>query len=79
MRKLLITTLLALAGLFPVAAMNDDGHVLTDLWNKYEEARKADRPQKEAEILAEIRQKAQKQHLPVDFYDAATQYVSAVQ
>ena len=80
MRKLLITTLLALAGLFPVFAMNeDDGHVLTDLWSKYEEARKADRPQKEAEILAEIRQKAQKQHLPVDFYDAATQYVSAVQ
>ncbi len=79
MRKLLITTLLALAGLFPVFAMNDDGHVLTDLWNQYEEARKADRPQKEAEILAEIRQKAQKQHLPVDFYDAATKYVNTVQ
>jgi hypothetical protein len=80
MRKFLITTLLALAGLFPVFAMNeDDGHVLTDLWSKYEEARKADRPQKEAEILAEIRQKAQKQHLPVDFYDAATKYVNTVQ
>ena len=78
MRKLLITTLLALAGLFPVAA-EDNGHVLTDLWNQYEEARKADRPQKEAEILAQIRQKAQKQHLPVDFYDAATQYVYTVQ
>ena len=79
MRNLLITTLLALAGLFPVAAMNDNGHTLTDLWKKYEDARKADRPQKEAEILAEIRQKAQKQHLPVDFYDAATEYVNTVQ
>ena len=79
MKNLLITTLLALAGLFPVAAAGEDGHVLTDLWNKYEEARKADRPQKEAEILAEIRHKAQRQHLPVDFYDAATQYVSTVQ
>ena len=79
MRKLLITTLLALAGLFPVAAANDKGHVLNDLWDKYEEARKADRPQKEAEILADIRQKAQRQHLPVDFYDAATLYVNTVQ
>jgi hypothetical protein len=79
MKNLLITTLLALAGLFPVAAANDKGHVLNDLWDQYEEARKADRPQKEAEILAEIRQKAQRQHLPVDFYDAATLYVNTVQ
>ena len=79
MRKLLITTLLALAGLFPVAGASGDGHVLIDLWNQYEEARQADLPQKEAEILSQIRQKAQKQHLPVDFYDAATQYVYTVQ
>ena len=79
MRNLLITTVLALVGMLNAAAMNEDGHVLTDLWRKYEDARKADRPQKEAEILADIRQKALKQHLPVDFYDAATEYVNTVQ
>ena len=79
MRNLLITTVLALVGMFNAAAMNNDGHVLTDLWQKYDDARKADRPQQEAEILADIRQKALKRHLPVDFYDAATEYVGTVQ
>ena len=79
MRNLLITTVLALVALFPAAAMDNEGHVLTDLWNQFQQARKADRPQKEAEILAEIRKQAQKQHLPVDFYDAATEYVNTVQ
>ena len=79
MRNLLITTVLALVGMFNAAAMNNDGHVLTDLWQKYDDARKADRPQQEAEILADIRQKALKRHLPVDFYDAATEYVGNVQ
>ena len=79
MRNLLITTVLALVGMFNAAAMNNDGHVLTDLWSKYDQARKADRPQQEAEILADIRQKALKRHLPVDFYDAATEYVKTVQ
>ena len=78
MRKLLITTVLALVGMVNVAAM-DDGHVLTNLWRKYEDARKADRPQTEAEILADIKKQALRQHLPVDFYDAATAYVNTVQ
>ena len=37
-------------------AMNNDGHVLTQLWDRYESARKADRPQKEAEILSQIKE-----------------------
>ena len=49
------------------------------LWKQYEEARKADRPQQEAEILTKIKTEAQKQRLAVDFYDAATQYVETVQ
>ena len=32
-------------------APDKDGHVLTALWKQYEDASKADRPQKEAEIL----------------------------
>ena len=55
-----------------------DGHVLTALWQQYEQAVKADRPQTEAEILSKIKTEAQAQHLPVDFYDAATQYVETV-
>ena len=60
-------------------APDKDGHVLTALWKQYEEARKADRPQQEAEILTKIKTEAQKQRLAVDFYDAATQYVETVQ
>ena len=60
-------------------APDQDGHVLTALWKQYEEASKADRPQKEAEILERIKTEAQKQHLPADFYDAATKYVGSVQ
>ena len=59
-------------------APDKDGHVLTALWKQYEEASKADRPQKEAEILEKIKTEAQKQHLPADFYDAATTYVEVV-
>ena len=76
---------LAAAALFLIAplmnahpAPDKDGHVLTALWKQYEEARKADRPQKEAEILAKIKKDAQSQRLPADFYDAATRYVETV-
>jgi len=77
-----IFTLLALAlasALSFPEPMNDDGHQLTALWAQYEEARKADRPQKEAEILSQIKKEAMDRRLPVDFYDAATKYVSTVE
>ena len=60
-------------------APDQDGHVLTALWKQYEDASKADRPQKEAEILTKIKAEAQKQHLAADFYDAAVSYVASVQ
>ena len=78
MRKLLILAMLLLGGMFPAFAMDNSGHVLIELWRQYEEAQKADRPQKEAEVLAKIKAEALKKNLPVDFYDAATQYVYAV-
>ena len=59
-------------------APDQDGHVLTALWKQYEEAAKADRPQKEAEILEKIKTEAKKQRLAADFYDAATKYVDVV-
>ena len=60
------------------ALIMNDGHILTDLWTKYQEAKNADKPQTEAKILQEIKAKAQEQHLSVDFYDAATLYVETV-
>ena len=63
--------MLVLTGIFNAFAM-PDGHVLTNLWKHYAEAQKADRPQLEAELLAQIKEEAIRQHLPVDFYDAAT-------
>ena len=77
---------LAAAALFLIAplmnanpAPDKDGHVLTALWKQYEDASKADRPQKEAEILSKIKAEAAKQRLAADFYDAAVKYVESVQ
>lgn len=56
-----------------------DGHQLTALWKKFEEASKADRPQTEAKILSQIKEEAVRRRLPVDFYDAAKAYVNSVQ
>ena len=61
------------------SAPDKDGHVLTALWKQFDEASKADRPQKEAEILTKIKAEAQKQRLAADFYDAAVRYVESVQ
>ena len=65
----------------PVIASDeaDTGHVLRDRWAEYEKARKADRPQKEADILLDIRSEAMRRHLPADFYDAGSAYVATVQ
>lgn len=79
MKRMLMTWLLAaLAGVVTLGAQ-ESGHQLTSLWKEYEKAHKADRPQKEAAALSNIKEAAVKQHLPVDFYDAATLYVNAVQ
>ena len=51
------------------------GHVLTARWTEYEKAQRADRPQRQLEILEEIRTEAMRQHLAADFYDAASEYV----
>ena len=79
MKRVLFTWLLALcAGAVMHAQSMSDGHILTALWKQYEDAQKADRPQLEADILAQIKEEAIQKHLPVDFYDAATAYVNTV-
>ena len=57
--------------------MDKNGHVLTARWAEYEKMQKADRPQKVAEILLDIREEAMQRHLPADFYDAGTDYIRA--
>ena len=47
-----------------------EGHALKSLWKQYDEAHAADRPQKEVEILQQIREEAQKKRLHLDFFDA---------
>ena len=81
MKRMLITGILAwLAGSISLFAQEmNDAHVLTALWKQYEQAHKADLPQKEADALSKIKAEATERHLPVDFYDAATAYVSTVQ
>ena len=80
MKRMLITGILAvLAGSISLFAQEmNNAHVLTALWKQYDQAQKADLPQKEAEVLARIKEEAVQRHLPVDFYDAATAYVSTV-
>ena len=80
MKRIFFTGLFALlASVVSIAKPMNDQHVLTSLWKEYEEASKADRPQKEAEILTRIKQEALEKHLSVDFYDAATLYVQTVE
>ena len=55
-----------------------DGHELTELWSDWNAAVQQDRPKREAEILAEIRRRAEKRRLAWDFYDASRKYVEVV-
>ena len=85
MKKYVLTAFAAVVSLLIAPMMNanpapdQDGHELAALWKQYESARKADRPQTEAEILSKIKTEAGKRHLAVDFYDAAVLYVETVQ
>ncbi len=64
---------------FSFLAHAGDGHALTFLWKKYDEAHAADRPQKEAEILLQIREAAASGRHSLDFFDAGRKYVEAVE
>lgn len=79
MKKFLIVFSLITVSLTGIYAMNhsigtdkrkDDGMNMKSLWKNYEEANKADKPQKEIEILDEIKALAKQQGLPWDFYHA---------
>ena len=87
--RLVAATVLFLAALISVKLIassmtqtpktDENGHILLSQWSEYEKARKADRPQREAELLQGIRAEAMQRHLAADFYDAGKEYVYAVQ
>ena len=77
MKRILTTLGAALLAAVTLFAQTD-GHMLTDLWKKYEKAKKSDLPQQEAALLKQIKEEAAAKRLPVDFYDAATEYVNTV-
>ncbi len=54
-----------------------DGHVLTELWADWRKAVQQDRPKRQADILARIREQAISQHIAWDFYDASERYIDA--
>ena len=47
-----------------------DFHVLTDLWEQYEQAYRKDLPKDQLKILEQIKKEAGSKRLPWDFYDA---------
>ena len=52
-------------------------HVLESMWKTYDEAAKADLPQKMMEISADIRKEAFGRRLAWDYYDASLKYIDA--
>lgn len=54
------------------------GHVLTHMWASYFKAEKAGQTARSVEILSEIKDKAMKEHLTWDFYDASVRYVDVL-
>ena len=70
MKKLLLVISL-LASLF--SGMNNTS--IDKLWKDYESARKADKPQRQMEILSSIKETAVQERLPWDFYSAGNKYV----
>ncbi len=88
-KPFLLATLLLAAGTILLLAqgkntltkdmlMESNGHVLTARWAEYEKMHQADRPQKAAEILQDIRDEALQKHLPADFYDAGKSYIDVM-
>ena len=69
MHKILNTILLM--AILPLAG----GHVLTKLWQSYNDAERADRPKEQMKALESIKKEARAKHLAWDFYDACTRYV----
>ncbi len=72
--------LLSFAGIHAMNKRNnvpapDGGNDIAGLWKEYDAAASADRPQKQLEILDEIKKVAREKRLPWDFYKAGRNFV----
>ena len=84
MKKILFITILIFASLAGIYAMNrktditaaPDRSAIEKLWKEFDSSLKADRPQKQMEILEQIKKMASDQRLPWDFYRACDEYRS---
>lgn len=75
MMKALILLLMTMTLNAFSATADEQGHVLTQLWDKYEKAAADDRPKDQLKALEAIKAEAARQHLTLDFCDAARGYV----
>lgn len=73
MKKLLLIISLIAASISGMGSTS----TIERLWKDYESALKADKPQRQMEILSQIKDISRKERLPWDFYSAGTKYVSA--
>lgn len=84
MKKTIVLLTLIFVSLAGIYAMNmktsttpaDDRTVMEKLWKDYDSARGADRPQKQLEILGDIKKLAFSERLPWDYYQACAKYRS---
>lgn len=84
MKKILFITILIFASLAGIYAMNQktgitaapDRSAIEKLWKDFDASLKEDRPQKQMEILEQIKKMASEQRLPWDFYRACDEYRS---
>ena len=74
MKTPLLLFLAMILNAFPFPARGQ-GHSLTRLWDRYEQAADDDRPQDQLAVLEEIKSEARGRHLLLDFCDAARLYV----
>lgn len=74
MKTPLLLFLAMILNAFPFPARGQ-GHSLTRLWDRYEQAADDDRPRDQLAVLEEIKSEARGRHLLLDFCDAARLYV----
>ncbi len=74
MKTPLLLFLAMILNAFPFPARGQ-GHSLTRLWDRYEQAADDDRPRDQLAVLEEIKSEARERHLLLDFCDAARLYV----
>ena len=72
--KFLISIILGLTAMFPLAGGNDHGE-LGRLWDEYGQFDRADRPEDKKAVLTQIKRLAAEQRSAWDYYDACRKYV----